>query len=98
MKDQKFDVYDHAYRDVSFFGEIKDGCLQLTSLVFGEDYDSEKNYFFDRETVLTDLSGGLYQTLPGETSDRDGSLPEGERDRIWDILLLTQAVSKGGRK
>ena len=49
MKDQKFDIYGHDYGSVSLYGEIKDNCLELTSLVFGEDYDSEKHYFFSRK-------------------------------------------------
>ena len=44
MKDQKFDVY--RYRSVSLYGEIKDGCLHMESLVFGDEYDSEKIYDF----------------------------------------------------
>ncbi|MDO5439779.1 MAG: hypothetical protein Q4F09_07145 [Erysipelotrichaceae bacterium] len=47
MKDCRFDIYDERY--VSLSGSIENGCLKLTSLVFGEDYDSEKNYSFSRK-------------------------------------------------
>ena len=39
MKDCRFDIYDERY--VHLFGEFKNGCMQLTSLIFGEDRDSE---------------------------------------------------------
>ena len=46
MKDCKFDIYDERY--VHLFGEFRNGCLQLTSLIFGEDRDSEMIYDFSK--------------------------------------------------
>ena len=46
MNDQKFEIYNEP--NVHFNGEIKAGCLILTSSVFGDDYDSEMIYEFSR--------------------------------------------------
>ena len=47
IKDCKFDIYHERY--VYLGGEVKDGCLHLISEVYGEEYDSEKNYTFTKE-------------------------------------------------
>ena len=49
MEDRKFTVYNDLY--VYLGGEIKNGCLELTSEVSGGDEypDSEKHYIFSRE-------------------------------------------------
>ena len=51
MKDQEFDIYGHDYGSVSLYGKIENDCMELTSLVFGEDYDSEKHYSFNKENT-----------------------------------------------
>jgi hypothetical protein len=46
MRDQNFTIYAERY--IYLGGSIKDGCLQLDSEVYGEEYDSEKHYMFSR--------------------------------------------------
>ena len=46
MKDQKFTIYEET--GVYLGGEIKDGCLELLSEVYGE-WDSEQHYSFSKE-------------------------------------------------
>ena len=48
MKDQTFDIYTES--NVSLSGEIRDGCLYLTSEVWGE-YDSEQHIEFSKEAT-----------------------------------------------
>ena len=57
MRDQSFDIYSERY--VHLYGDIKDGCLHLESLVFGEEYDSEKHYSFTKEETER-----LFEILP----------------------------------
>ena len=49
MKDQEFGIYWEPF--ISLDGEIKNGELHLISCVLGDDYDSEKHYFFSREST-----------------------------------------------
>lgn len=46
MKDQKFTIYEET--GVYLDGEIKDGCLELLSEVYGE-WDSEQHSSFSKE-------------------------------------------------
>jgi hypothetical protein len=45
--DEEFTVYNEE--NISLHGDIKAGCLHLCSCVYGEDYDSEKNYDLSKE-------------------------------------------------
>lgn len=47
LTDMKLDIYSGG--GISLQGIIKDGCLHLTSEVWGDDYDSEKHYVLTRE-------------------------------------------------
>ena len=46
-EDQEFTVY--YYVSVYLGGRIRNGCLELDSEVYGEEYDSEKHYMFSRK-------------------------------------------------
>ena len=46
MNDQEFTIYWERY--VYLGGKIKNGCLQLDSEVYGDEYDSEKHYMFSK--------------------------------------------------
>ena len=49
MKDQEFTIYSERY--IYLGGSIRNGCLQLDSEVYGDEYDSEKHYLFSRLTT-----------------------------------------------
>ena len=46
MNDQKFNIYSES--NLSLSGEISEGCLHLTSEVWGS-YDSEQHIDFTKE-------------------------------------------------
>lgn len=48
MKDQAFNIYSE--RNLSLSGEIREGCLHLTSEVWG-DYDSEQHIDFSKDAT-----------------------------------------------
>ena len=48
MKDKsEFKIYKEE--NVSLHGRIEKGCLRLESVVYGDEYDSEKYYDFTKE-------------------------------------------------
>lgn len=53
-EDQEFTVY--YYVTVYLGGMIRNGCLELDSEVYGEEYDSEKHYMFGRRETEKLLS------------------------------------------
>ena len=50
IKDMSFTLY--SSKNVWFYGDITNGCLSLTSEVYGEDYNSEKHYTFTKEETM----------------------------------------------
>ncbi len=46
-EDQEFTIY--YYISIYLGGRIRNGCLELESEVYGEEYDSEEHYIFSRK-------------------------------------------------
>ena len=46
-ENDEFTIYDEKY--TTLHGSIRDGCLHLCSNVYGEEFDSEKNYDFTKD-------------------------------------------------
>lgn len=52
--DDEFNIYDEE--SITLNGSINDGCFHLCSTVYGDDYDSEKNYDLSKEDTSKLLS------------------------------------------